>query len=234
VTGAASDASWLAQLANTALHGWTYGDLREAVRAASETAADAFSYLTRSNSIERWQLPVASVLMLTESASGEIEGIDLGDCRIFALDADGVQTAGGPPGAVDDEVKFAAAAGGAGLPLLERKTALAKMREMRAAMNQEDGHWTFGLQPACADHARTWSLKLKRPAHLLMMTDGFSALADRYRIYEPVALVRAAIGVGLQELGRELRAVEEADPESARHPRFKRSDDATALLLRLS
>jgi hypothetical protein len=40
--------------------------------------------------------------------------------------------------------------------------------------------------------------------------------------------------VGLQELGRELRAVEAADAHGARHPRFKTSDDATALLLRLT
>ena len=35
-------------------------------------------------------------------------------------------------------------------------------------------------------------------------------------------------------LGRELRAIETADAAGARHPRFKPSDDATALLMRLS
>ena len=34
-------------------------------------------------------------------------------------------------------------------------------------------------------------------------------------------------------LGEELRAVEASDPEGLRYPRFKRSDDATALLLAL-
>jgi hypothetical protein len=235
VTKTASDASWIAQTASTSLSSWTYGDLREAVRNASETAANAFSYLTRGQEIERWQLPVCSLLMLTENARGAIEGIDLGDCRVFALGADGaLQVAGGAAGGVDDEVKFAAAAPDAGKPLLQRTAAIARMRELRAAMNHEGAQWTFGLQPACADHARTWTLALKRPAHLLLMTDGFSALADRYRIYEPAALVKAAMGVGLQELGRELRAVEAADAHGARHPRFKTSDDATALLLRLT
>jgi hypothetical protein len=234
VTRTASDASWIAQAASAALGAWTYGDLREAVRNASETAANAFSYLTRGQEIERWQLPVASLLMLTENARGAIEGIDLGDCRVFAVDADGaVHTAGGA-GGLDDEVRFAATAPDAGKPLLQRTAAIAKMRALRAAMNHEGASWTFGLQPACADHARTWTLNLRRPAHLLLMTDGFSALADRYRIYEPVALVRAAIGAGLEELGRELRAFEAADASGARHPRFKTSDDATAILLRLT
>lgn len=234
VTKTASDASWVAQVANTSLQAWTYGDLREAVRTASETAASAFSYLTRGQSVERWQLPTASLLMLTENERGVIEGIDLGDCRVFALDTNGVQAAGGH-GGVDDEVKFAAAQPDPGKPLMKRQAAIGALRRGRAAMNQEDGHhWTFSLQPACADHARTWTLTLKRPAHLLLMTDGFSALADRYRIYEPAALVRAAIAGGLQDLGRELRAYEQADAAGARHPRLKTSDDATAILLRLS
>jgi hypothetical protein len=35
-------------------------------------------------------------------------------------------------------------------------------------------------------------------------------------------------------LGRELRALETADAAAARFPRFKQSDDATAILLRLT
>jgi hypothetical protein len=234
LTKAASDASWVAQVANTSLNAWTYGDLREAIRTASETAANAFSYLTRGHNVERWQLPTASVLMITENERGVIEGIDLGDCRVFALDSDGVQVTGGHDG-IDDEVRLAAAQPEADKPLLKRKAAIETLRANRAAINQEGGRfWTFGLHPACADHARTWTLTLKRPAHVLLMTDGFAALTDRYGVYEPAALVKAAIARGLQELGRELRAIELADAAGSRHPRFKQSDDATAILLRLS
>lgn len=234
LTKTASDASWVAQVANTSLNAWTYGDLREALRTASETAASAFSYLTRGQNVERWQLPTASVLMLTENERGVIEGIDLGDCRVFALDSDGVQVTGGH-GGLDDEVKLAASQPDADKPLLKRKAAIETLRANRAAINQDGGRfWTFGLHPACADHARSWTLTLKRPAHLLLMTDGFAALTDRYRIYEPAALVKAAISGGLQELGRELRAIELADASGSRHPRFKQSDDATAILLRLT
>ncbi|MBL8545709.1 MAG: protein phosphatase 2C domain-containing protein [Hyphomonadaceae bacterium] len=234
VTKTASDASWIAQVANTSLNAWTYGDLREAVRSASETAASTFSYLTRGQTIERWQLPTASLLMITENERGVIDGVDLGDCRVFALDADGVQVVGGHDG-LDDEVKLAASQPDADKPLLKRKAAIETLRRNRAAINQEGGRfWTFGLHPACADHARAWTLSLKRPAHILLMTDGFAALTDRYRAYEPAALVKAAIAVGLQELGRELRAIEVADAAGSQHPRFKQSDDATAILLRLT
>lgn len=234
LTKTASDASWVAQVANTSLNAWTYGDLREAVRSASETAASAFSYLTRGQNVERWQLPTASLLMLTENERGVIEGIDLGDCRVFARDANGVQVVGGH-GGLDDEVKLAASQPEADKPLLKRRAAIDTLRRNRAAINAEGGRfWTFGLHPACADHARTWTIELKRPAHLLLMTDGFAALSDRYGAYEPAAMVKAAIDVGLQELGRELRAIEIADASGSLHPRFKQSDDATAILLRLT
>ncbi len=66
------------------------------------------------------------------------------------------------------------------------------------------------------------------------MSDGFSALVDRYQAYDAAGLVCAALDKGLQELARELRAIEAADAAGTRHPRFKVSDDATALLMRLS
>jgi hypothetical protein len=204
------------------------------VREASEAAAEAFNLLTRGSRVERWQLPTASLLMIAENESGIIEGIDLGDCRVYALDAGAAKLAGGHEGGLDDEVKLAASQPEADKPFLKRAAAIETLRRKRASLNQDGAHWTFGLQPACADNARVWTLSLKRPAHLLLMTDGFSAVSDRYQVYEPAALVKAALSQGLQELGRELRAIETADASASRYPRFKQSDDATAILLRLT
>ena len=78
------------------------------------------------------------------------------------------------------------------------------------------------------------TLRLKRPAHVLLMTDGFAALTDRYGAFDAGGLVQASLDKGLQELGRELRIIENHDAHSDLHPRFKKSDDASALLLRLT
>jgi hypothetical protein len=234
LSGAQSDASWIAHLANTFFHAHNI-DLHEILREASKSAAWAFSKLKRGGTIERWQSPIASVLMVEESADG-IAGLDLGDCRVFALDADGgAHALGGPGDAGDNESKLAAQQTDAHKPLLQRTQTVDTLRRIRASINKPGGdHWTFGLDPACADHARTWSLDLKRPAHLLLMTDGFAALTDRYDAYGPGDLVQAALSRSLQELGRELREIEAADAGGAKHPRFKASDDATALLMRLN
>lgn len=233
LSGTASDASWIAHFANTCLHR-ACGDLREQVRAASEAARVAFVAASTSAEIERWQSPISSLLMVEEIERG-VRGLDLGDSRAFALDVTGaIFVAGGPGDAADDESALAAKQTDKDKPLLQRTDTIDMLRRMRAELNKPGSRWTFGLDPACADHARAWEFALTRPAHILLMTDGFSALTDRYRAYDAGGLVRAAVEKGLQELGRELRAIENEDAGSAKHPRFKKSDDATALLMRLT
>jgi hypothetical protein len=231
LTGWTSDASWIAQQANTHFH-HAEGPPRWVVRGASAAAGAEFKRIARA-APERWQSPIASLLIIEEAGTG-VAGLDLGDCRIFALDGDGgVHISGGPGDAGDDEAKLAAQQTDVHKPLLQRTDTIDMLRRTRAAMNGEGSRWTFGLNPACADHARAWTLALRRPAHLLLMTDGFSALTDRYGAFDAGGLVQAAVDRGLQELGREVRAIEAADAASTRHPRFKASDDATGLLLRL-
>lgn len=241
LTGAASDAAWIAHTANTMLHAYAYPELngeaglRKLLRTiVDEQVAPAFSELTRRRAFKRWQSPIASLLIALENETG-LQGLDLGDCRVFALDAIGaVHVTGGPDEATDEETAMAAQQTDAHKPLLQREETLARLRAGRAALNLPGAHWSLCVDPACADHARAWTMTLARPAHVLLMTDGFSALVDRYRSYDAAGLVRAALEKGLQELGRELRAIETADAAGAKHPRFKPSDDATALLMRLS
>jgi hypothetical protein len=231
---AASDVSWVAHCANRELHDASTLPLRDAIRAASVGALEEFNRIAGPLPEERWKRPIASMLMARETADG-VEGIDLGDCRIFALGADGAAfVAGAHADAADDESALAAKQTDSDKPLLQRSNTIDMLRRMRDGLNRDGGSWTFSLDAACAEHARTWAFVLKRPAHVLLMTDGLASLTDRYGAYAPGALVQAALDKGLQELGRELRAIENADQGGAQHPRFKKSDDATGLLIRLT
>jgi serine/threonine protein phosphatase PrpC len=241
-----SDAAWMATELNANLFyhliaenplGVTSETLREEFRIASEALYARFTENLTDRDTERWALPTASVLAVSDN-DGDLVGADLGDSRCFALDANGVgYSAGSRENGTDDEQQRARdASKRAGAPALLRDAdTVTMLRSVRARHNlPENGYWVFGLQPECADHARVWTLPLKRPAHVLLCTDGFSALVDRYKVYDAGSLVTAALDKGLQELGRELRAIETADAGGAAHPRFKKSDDATAVLLRLT
>lgn len=241
LTPAASDAAWIAQQLNEYLYrcapemAATDFTMRAAIRHAARNAATKLSEYGAPD--EAWMSPTASALIVGEMGGG-LFGLDIGDCRCFALDADGTPySAGSRENGVDDERERAREASKrtSGTPLLRDPDTMTMLRAVRAQHNlPHGGYWVFGLQPECADHARAWTLPLKRPAHVLLCTDGFSALVDRYKVYDAAGLVKAALDKGLQELGRELRAIETADAGGAKHPRFKPSDDATAMLLRLT
>jgi hypothetical protein len=69
---------------------------------------------------------------------------------------------------------------------------------------------------------------------ILLTSDGFSALVDLYRAMDATALMERALDEGLEPLAREARRIEsEVDPAGKLYPRFKESDDATALLVRV-
>jgi hypothetical protein len=75
---------------------------------------------------------------------------------------------------------------------------------------------------------------LDSPEAVLLCTDGFYRAVDHYDLYSNDSLMRACEredGV-LQVLDR-IRAVEAADPSCKKYPRFKPSDDATAVTLKM-
>lgn len=231
---AATDAAWLAHSLNALLHaGGDDASLRAQLSDAAGRLRDQFAAFA---SLDQpgWRLPAASVVLAAETPLG-LDVVELGDSRLFALGADGaVSTLGGAPKAADNETEMVRALVAAPTEKpLEQEAVLEALRQSHAPRNKPGGWWAFGVDPACADHARFHQLTIARPGYVLLMTDGFAALADRYGLYDPAGLIKAAREIGLSRLAEELRAFETADATGASHPRFKKSDDATAVLVRL-
>ena len=66
--------------------------------------------------------------------------------------------------------------------------------------------------------------------HLESLAD----LVALYKLYDPATLIQRAATAGLKSLVSELRHLErEIDPDGLKYPRYKQSDDTTAILLRL-
>jgi serine/threonine protein phosphatase PrpC len=106
---------------------------------------------------------------------------------------------------------------------------------LRAARNRINSgrNWLFSPDVRAADHVSRRHLSLQKDALLLLASDGFLALVSDYNVYDMQGLMAAAAAKGLAALGTELRAIEDADPLGEKFPRFKKSDDATAVLLRV-
>ncbi len=233
---AASDASFFAHAFTAGLSGAApfAADLDALLQAGMTTAQAAWT-AHAAPIAHAWQGPTASIVAAAETPAG-LFVTDLGDSRIFILDADGGAHAfgGGRDSAKDEAAQVRIVTRGRTERPLERQEVIEELRRRRTLANIPGGYWVLGLDDACLQHRREASFPLARPAHALLASDGFSALVDRYEAYDAAGLIRAALTKGLATLGQELRAIEEEDGDGARHPRWKKSDDATALLLRLS
>jgi hypothetical protein len=223
-----SDAAWLARLAKTFFEQQvTPGrDMADIVRTLNKQAATVVHDSSGGLPIAPWSLPVAG-FQLVRVEGGSLVAYGLGDCRLFLTGSDGVTVdATALPGSHVNEREGAVRA------LSDEPTVRDELRRHRATYNRDDSSvWTLGTEPAAAKHLAVERLVAELPATGLLCTDGFAALSDQYGRYSPAELVATAKSAGLKAMLAELRRIERAeDPDGRLYPRFKVSDDATALL----
>lgn len=239
-----SDAAWIAQFGARRLTAHLKdGDAPAlALEYALADAEKSFAGLTREPIREKWQTPCASMMMVAESGvsegqSGrEVEFLWFGDCAAI-VERDGqVEPVG------DGPEKRQAEARRARLIAQEKKIAPASGVHrpeieplLRAARNRINSgrNWLFSPDVRAAAHVARKTVALEDGALVLLASDGFLALVSDYGAYDIAGLMDAAAGKGLAALGEELRAIEEGDGGGETYFRFKKSDDATALLLRV-
>lgn len=259
-----SDAAWIAQFgARRLIAHLREGDgARKALRAALADTERSFEALRRSPPEDVWQMPCGSMMLASlapsalrseQAATGtspaigadaprgrrgpvEVEFLWFGDCAAL------VKQGGAPVQVVGETFEKRAAEGRRaarlaqerGQAATDRSHYLDALRASRNRINGNGGEWLFSPDVRAASHAGRRMMKLAPGALLLLCSDGFLALAADYGAYGLDALMAAAQDKGLAALGGELRAIEEADALGAKFPRFKKSDDCTALLLRLA
>jgi hypothetical protein len=247
-----SDAAWIAQFGarRLAAHLKNGHTPRTALKHALVDAEKSFAGLARAPIREKWQTPCAAMMMAVElghapsppRAHGtlmgrKIEFLWFGDCAAIVHQDGQVEMIG------ETLEKRKAEAARARLIAREKKlsSALGVGRSeieplLRAARNRINSwrNWLFTPDVRAADHVGHRIMTVQNGALLLIASDGFLALASDYGAYDVAGLMAAAIGRGLAALGQELRAIEEEDARGEKFLRFKKSDDATALLLRIS
>ncbi len=234
-----SDAAWLAQFGARRLmaHARDGDGPREALRSALADAERSFIGLRRRAPKENYETPFAAMMFAVADATG-FEALWFGDC--VAL----VQRPGGAVEIIGEAFdkrsaearSVAMLASAKGIPpaaSTNRPEFFPALRAGRNRFNTGKGSWLFAPDARAADHVTATHVTAPRGTAVLLASDGFLALASDYQCYDAQGLIAAAQSNGLAALGTELRAVEEGDPEGRRFARFKKSDDATALLLRL-
>jgi hypothetical protein len=234
-----SDAAWLAAFGARRLMAYMRDGAtpNEAVTAALFDAQTSFEALRKRPPADTWETPFSSMMFVAEDAQG-IEALWFGDCAALVKRPDApVEIIGDALEKRRNEArrvaKLAEKHGLSPAAGVNRPEYLEALRKARNFVNTGE-HWAFGPDVRAADHVASKKIEAPKGSILLLCSDGFLALASDYNAYDADALVNAAQSKGLKALCEELRAIERNDADGRKFPRFKTSDDATALLLRVA
>jgi len=234
-----SDAAWIAQFgARRLMAHLRDGDGgRKALRATLADTQKSFEALRRHEPEEMWQTPCGSMMLAVPDEAG-VEFLWFGDCAGLLKQDDAAVTVVGETfdkraaeaqraQKVGKEKNLSPAAG------INRPEFLTVLRAARNRINSGE-NWLFSPDVKAAAHASRRIVKAGPGSTILLASDGLLALASDYGAYNADSLIAAAMDKGLAALGEELRAIEAGDAMGDKFPRFKKSDDATGLLLRVS
>ena len=235
-----SDAAWLAHFGARRLmaHVKDGDGPQDALRHTLTDAEKSFTALRRRAPAENWEIPLASMAFAFEAADG-FDFLWFGDCAGLLQRPDkSVEVLGDSMDSKAKESQRAARlAKEAGVaPISSGGNRIQFLPALRKARNRVNTgkHWAFSPDPRAADFVARTSVAAPKDTILLLASDGFLALVSDYGRYTAHTLMDKAIAKGLGILADELREIEDADPQGHKHPRFKKSDDATAVLLKLA
>ena len=234
-----SDAAWVAHLARDLLLKHppdVASDIPGFIRRVARDITAQFEAERTRSPAARYELPWTTLSLIAVEAR-RLHIAFVGDSRVLVEAADdSVHNYGISPsrGAAETRLaqKMISAGKGMGVDAI-RQTVIQDLQRSREMVNTVEGFWLLGADERIGDHLRMATLELSGPATVLLATDGFYAITEDYKHYGDRELIATSQVVGLQTLARELRHIEDNDPEGRRYPRMKKSVDATALLVRV-
>ncbi|WP_112137181.1 hypothetical protein [Glycomyces dulcitolivorans] len=225
-TGCSHGTAWYAAQLGAATQAHLHGTrtLKEALAAA----IDAVALLHRDScDLSHLGTPTAGIAILRRSDSG-FEWLVLGDVSLV-LESDklAIITDSHDHIAAEEQAE-------ADQYLIGDPRKVEAMRKMKVAQlsrkNVPGGYWVAGSDPKVVEHAITGEMELASLRRALLLTDGAARLAALFELASYEELLELATGSGPQEVLARVRAAEKSDPQGARWPRNKQSDDASAVL----
>ena len=177
--------------------------------------------------------PPACCLLLVREHEGRWDAVRIGDSSLLVSERNGqfFQYTEFPLQWLDRELKLKTKAMRLrGSPQADIVKEFRPMiQESRQGRNRPGGYGILEADPHCLDFAQY--IAIEDPRAILLCTDGFYRLVENYQIFDDSGLLEAAVKMRPESLLNQLRAIEGADPDCRRFPRFKPSDDAACVCL---
>jgi hypothetical protein len=105
------------------------------------------------------------------------------------------------------------------------------VQTQRSLRNQPGGYWVAAADPAAASESLTGAAPLSEVSRAAVLSDGAARLVE-FGLAKWEQILTTLAENGPQTLIEEVRRVEATDLRGERWPRYKASDDATAVYVR--
>lgn len=109
------------------------------------------------------------------------------------------------------------------------KDVLEELKKNRTQKNK--GYWILELQEQAIDKGIYGKILMKQDAKVLLMSDGFSAIMDSYKLLDEIEMFKNIKQKGLKCILKNLRTAEDKDKEGINFPRLRCHDDASAVYI---
>lgn len=228
--GPQGGAAWLASTTDAAFSMVQESQIQTTCQTVFEQIERQFHDQKSREPVADWELPKAA-FAAAQIVDGNLEFAWAADCPILLISEDRTVWCTGAPDSTAEASDAEALGTGIGADHEMSGAVLSDRRAHRAHANHEALSTQADASAAVTHYA---SLPISVNDELLLMSDGFASLVSDYKLYSAGGLIEAARNVGLAKLAIELRMIEETDSSCLSYPRFKVSDDATALWLRVT
>ncbi|WFD10246.1 hypothetical protein [Tepidibacter hydrothermalis] len=211
-------------------------DLKRIVKEGINVVKDKYYKRVKDKCVKSLDLPSSSIV-LTRWIKDTLEYFILGDCTLIiennnklnVIKDDSVTRLDNKVFQAMDEIMRKE-----GKTLSEAKKEVNNLIvRNRLLKNTNEGYWILGFDTEAVDRGLYGKIPFSSDTKLLMASDGFSAITDRYNYIDMENLIHEAQNKGLDNLCRKLRQIEEEDSSGDKYPRFKKNDDASAIYIEL-
>lgn len=184
--------------------------------------------------IHKINFPSASIAIV-EVDGDYLRYFILGDCRIYIKDDDKTTVIMDDKVNILDEKVFDEMRNiedFSEMPLfISRQKVLPLIVENRLKNNTDDGYWILSFLDESAEKALKGEVCISNNSKIMICSDGYYAISDKYGLYDEDSIMDATIEKGILGIAMELRFFEGCEEKISKVPRFKDRDDCTALML---
>lgn len=99
----------------------------------------------------------------------------------------------------------------------------------RLKKNTKDGYWILEFEEEAIDNAIYGTINTSKNISIMLTSDGYSCISDRYKLIEEERLIEEVSIQGVGNIYNKLREFEEEEFSVNKYPRFKVKDDSSCI-----